>query len=80
MKHLLLQNHSYKIFDIIASNIDPEEVAKEPLIRTGLMMEDPKIDDGTDETRKGRALKKNIVRRKIDWMCNRTEENQRTFL
>lgn len=41
------------------------------------MMENQKIDDSTDETRKGRVLKMNIVREKIDWLCNRTELDQR---
>lgn len=77
--HLLQRNRQRMIFDIMASYIDPEEDAQEPSIRIGLKMKDPKIDDGTDETRKGRALKMNIVRGKIDWLCNRMEENSRRF-
>lgn len=77
--HLLRRNHSRMIFDRMVSNIDPEEAAQEASIQIGLMMEDQKIDDGTDETRKGRVLKMNIVREKIDWLCNRTEKDQRRF-
>lgn len=57
----------------MALNIDPNQVAQEPSIGIGPMMEDPKIDDRTNETREDRVLKMNIVRRKIDQLCNRME-------
>ena len=79
MKHLLRRNHQHMIFDIMALNIDPEEVAQEPSTGIGLLMDDPKIDhDGKDETRHDWVLKTNIARREIDWLCNRMEYNPRT--